>query len=117
MRYRALSEDGDYTFGQGRLNFLVDLPATVAQAVKTRLLLLFGEWFLDTTDGTPYSTQVLGTNTRATYDQAIRQRVLETEGVTEIVSYSSAVDGDSRKLTVTMTINTIFGQTQVTQVL
>lgn len=111
MRYRRLSDDGDYTFGQGNLNFLVDSPETVAQHVKTRLLLLFGEWFLDDQDGTPYATQVLGAHTRATYDQAIRTRVLDTEGVTEITAYSSTENTVDRSLAITMTINTVFGAT------
>lgn len=115
MRYRRLSTDGDYTFGQGQANFLIDSPETVGQAVKTRLLLLFGEWFLDIEDGTPYAEQVLGNDTRPTYDQAIRQRVLDTNGVTDISAYQSIVAG--RALSVTMTIDTIFGPTTVTMTL
>lgn len=117
MRYRALSPSGDYTFGQGRANFLVNSPATVAQAVLTRLLLLQGEWFLDTSDGTPYATQVLGTGTQATRDQAIKSRVLDTQGVTGIVAYASQVNADTRGFSVQMTIDTTYGQTQVTAAL
>lgn len=106
-----LSATGDYTFGRGAANFFVDSPDAVAQAILTRLKLWTGEWFLDTDDGTPYSTKILGTGTKPTYDAAVRARILGTEGVASIVSYSSSVQG--RALTVAATVNTIFGQTQV----
>lgn len=116
MRYRALDANGDYSFGHGSADFLVDTPATVAQAVDTRLLLMEGEWFLDDTEGTPYATEILGTHTQGTYDQAIRQRVLETEGVTGIVSYSSTLNRGTRALAVSVTINTEFGPATVNTV-
>jgi hypothetical protein len=117
VRYRALSADGDYTFGAGSANFLVNDAACVAQSIQTRLLLWEGEWFLDQTIGTPYSTQILGKGTKALYDQAIRQRVLETDGVSSIDSYSSNLDDETRALTVQMTVTTIYGQVEVPVVL
>ncbi len=48
MRYRAWDANGDYTFGQGSKNFLVNSPQCVAQAVVSRLRLQLGEWFIDT---------------------------------------------------------------------
>lgn len=116
MRYRALDENGDYTFGQGNGNFLVNSPACVAQAVKTRLLLLTGEWFLDTADGTPYAEDILGKSNQLTRDSVIRARILGTEGVTEIVEYESSLS-PNRDFTVTARINTAFGQTTVTTTL
>lgn len=114
MRYRALSPSGDFVFGPGS-RFLIDSPATVGQAVRTRLLLALGEWFLDMTEGTPYKTSILGTGTKAIYDQAIQERILGTQGVTSIESYASFLDED-RHLSVAATINTIYGQTTVNQV-
>lgn len=111
MRYRALSPSGDYTFGQGTANYLIDLPQTVGQAVKTRLLLLTQEWFLDVTEGTPYSTQILGTNTQATRDLAIKARILRTPGVKQLSQYASRVV--DRKFIVSAVIDTIYGQTSL----
>lgn len=108
-RYRALSSTGDYTFGQGERNFLVDSPAMVGQKVRTRLLLWTGEWFLDVTAGTPWLQQVVGKNKNPTYDLAIQQRILQTQGVKSIVSYSSNVSAD-RRLSVSVTIETIYGE-------
>ena len=50
MLVRRLDPGHDMTFGQGLANYARDDEAT-AQAVKTRLLLLFNEWFLDTGAG------------------------------------------------------------------
>lgn len=111
MRYRALSATGDYTFGQGSANYLIDVPLTVGQAVKTRLLLLTQEWFLDLTEGTPYSTQILGTNTRATRDLAVKARILKTPGVKQLVQYASEVR--DRQFLVGAIVDTIYGQTTV----
>lgn len=117
MRYRALDENGDYSFGNGSANFLVDSPDAVAQLVLTRLKLWTGEWFLDTTEGTPYKTQVLGKGTNATRDIAIQERILDTQGVKGIVDYASIVDPSTRAFTVAATIDTIYGQTTLTATL
>lgn len=117
MRYRLLSPTGDYVFGQGPNEFSVNKPQTVAQAVQTRLLLLQGEWFLDTTVGVPYSTEVLGTNTRNTYDTAIRTCILDTQGVVQITDYFSSFNSATRALTITATIDTIYGEITIQQVL
>lgn len=114
MRYRALSATGDSTFGSGSTAFLVNSAAAVAQAIQTRLLLMQGEWFLDVTEGTPYSTQILGRGTTATYDRAIRDRILGTQGVTAISSYSSSLNRTTRALTVNATVQTIYGEATVT---
>jgi len=114
MRYRALV-DGDMTFGSAQRDFLINTPETVGQAVLTRLRLLKGEWYLDKTEGTPWHTEILGVRTSQLYDMAIRTRILETQGVTSIETYSSSLT--DRNLSVTATINTIYGQTIVTEVL
>jgi hypothetical protein len=105
------------TFGKGAANFLVDSPAAVAQAVKTRLLLFAGEWFLDTSEGVPWYSRVLGAGTSRTRDRSIRARILGTRGVKEIVSYQSVVDPGARTMTVTARISTIYGVTDAVVVL
>jgi hypothetical protein len=103
--------------GHGDADYLKDTPECVAQAVVTRLRLLLGEWFLDVSEGTPYVPAVLGKHTRASYDFAIRRRILETEGVTDIEEYESLYDGETRKLTVNTKINTVYGPALVQGVL
>lgn len=113
MRYRKLDADGDYSFGRGRADFWIDQPEAVAQAVKTRLGLWRGEWFLDLTAGTPWATKVLGRYTSNTRDPAIRSRVLETAGVTAITSYSSAYSGETRVFSAQIAVTTVYSKTPV----
>lgn len=113
MRVRMLTATGDIAYGQGSANYLVDSRAAVAQEVQTTLLLFQGEWFLDITAGVPWFTQVAGVGTIPIYDQVIKQAIQGVQGVTAIVNYSSILDRVTRALTVTATINTQFGITQV----
>lgn len=112
MRYRAMDASDDYVFGYG-VRILVNSPAAVAQAVKTRMRLLTEEWFLDKGEGLN-KAQILGYRTQGTRDQQVQQRVLLTPGVRSITEYASNVDPATRAFTVTMTIDTIYGGAPVT---
>ncbi len=109
MRYRKLDADGDFQMGHGPADFHADTPEGVAQAVKTRLALLAGEWFLDLMEGTPYATRVWGKRTRETYDPVLRRRILGTQGVRSLLSYTSRLDAETRRLVVTVEIDTVYG--------
>lgn len=114
MRYRREDENGDYTFGQGDNTFLVNSPETVRQAIKTRLELWKGEWFLDANEGTSYMQSVMGKQQSDIASLAIRDRISRTPGVLSILSYDSVFNGTTRRLTVTATVNTLYGTTTIT---
>lgn len=107
MKYRALDASGDYQFGRPGI-FLIDSPATVAQAVDTRLRLWAGDWFLNLQEGTPYEGQILGYGTQGTRDQVLKARILETQGVVELLAYQSTIEG--RRMVVQATVRTRYGQ-------
>lgn len=117
MRYRALDDQGDMKFGNQQADFLRNSPDAIAQAVITRLRLWLGEWFIDQTEGTPYQQAVLGKNTMNSAGPAIRARILETEGVVELTNFEMLFDADERKMTINATIDTIYGQAQVSEIL
>ena len=117
MRYRKLDANGDYSFGQGQANFWVNTPEGVGQSVKTRLGLFTGECFLDTSEGTPWRTSVLGKYTQHAYDKVIQDRITSTPDVLSLDAYYSSLDPNSRILTVTATITTSFGTTSIEQVI
>jgi hypothetical protein len=106
MRYRQLSPTGDYVFGTGT-RFLVNTPEAVAQAIRTRMSLIIGEWFLDTKEGLDVN-QILGTGTATTRDFEVQARILGTKGVKSLLSYSSNVS-PSRRFTVTANVDTVYG--------
>lgn len=115
MRYRKLDDAGDMVFGGGQAALYRDQPEAVAQAVKTRLAMRLGEWFLDTSAGTPWNTKILGKFTAATRDSTIRSRILGTTGVTAIDAYSSTFDPDRRAFAAAATISTRYGQAKISE--
>jgi hypothetical protein len=105
--------DGDYVFGQGGRNFLVDSSAAVAQLILTGLRLWRGEWFLDKNAGVPWTTAVIGKNTKQFYDLVIQNQIAFTIGVQSIERYNSVLDADQRSLSVSAKVNTVFGPASV----
>lgn len=114
MRYRKQDENGDYTFGNGLNNFHIDNVDAVAQAIDTRLKLWVGEWFANVSDGTGWSQAILGKHSQNLYELTLRQRVLDTQGVISIQEFQSALDPNTRSLVVTMVVETVYGQTDLT---
>lgn len=111
MRYRRLTDDGDYSFGQSAQDFL-GLSEAIGQAIKTRLTLDKGSFWRDLEAGLPLSTQILGSpgseaNILA-IDGIIKNEILGTEGVIGLPSYSSSFVSETREYRYTATINTIY---------
>lgn len=113
MKYRKLSSTGDYTWGNSEKDFYIDVPAAVGQAVKTRLLLWEGEWYLDTDVGTPYLEGIIGRHPQSTADTTVQNQVTGTQGLLDITQYQSTIDPLTRFYSVIMTVNTIYGPTEV----
>lgn len=117
MQYRKLDTDGDYRFGHQPSDTLVNSPETVAQAIQTRLRLSTGDWFLDYTEGTPYFPNILGHGTSPTYDTAIKERILGTPGVLSLDEYQSSLNPNTRALSVSCLVTTIYGAIQFSSTL
>lgn len=113
MRYRKLDAAGDMSFGKGQADFHINVPEAPAQAVKTRLALWVGDWFLDLAEGMAWKTKVLGKYTGPTRDVVVRARILGTQGVTAITAYSSNLDRDTRAFSANVSITTVYGETTV----
>ena len=111
MIVRRLDANGDMTFGQGLANFARDAEA-VAQNVRTRLYLILGEWFLNTDDGVPYLEQIFVKPADLALSESIlKARIVDTEGVDELTNFQFIFDRNTRKVTVTGTVSTIYGTT------
>ena len=87
----------------------------IAQTVKTRLALFVGEYFRDTTQGTPWFQQILGKVANPELrDSAIKRIIIQTLGVIGISSFETEFERSGRLFTVTVSIITQFGQEQIT---
>ena len=117
MRYRKLDKDGDFVTGHGAADFHADSPEAVAQAVLTRLRLWAGEWFEDIEEGTPDRQKVLGKYNLRRATPAIKRRILQTPGVSSISEFTASYDGETRTLTVSATIHTVYGAAVIEEVL
>lgn len=110
MRIRRVDlVNGDRLFGSSQLDYYHDIPEAVALLVLYRLRLNLGEWFADSTRGTPWATKVLGERTQATRDIVVRDQVQTTQGVAGVVAYASQTDMNTRTWNCQMTINTVYG--------
>ncbi|WP_339053833.1 hypothetical protein [Arsenophonus endosymbiont of Crataerina pallida] len=115
MRYRRETNEGDYSFGQGDNAFLTNSPDAVTLAIKTRLSLWQGQWFLDSEGGTPWLQSILGKPYLDAYGMTVKQRILDTQGVTTLTDFNVNQNSTTRKLTITATVKTQYGETSFIQ--
>lgn len=87
MKNRKFTADGDYSFGAG-MNDYVSADKAVAQAVKSKILLFYGEWWEDVGQGIPMFQNFLGQTNPETIKNSLadilRKRALEVEGVKSV---------------------------------
>lgn len=96
MKYRKQEEyTNDYTFGYGIGNFYGGSKA-VAQAIKTKILLFYGEWWENLGMGIPMFQSIIGQTNKNSVNIAaqslLRKRILEVDEVTSIVSLDASVE-------------------------
>ena len=108
MRYRALDENGDMTFGGNNKNFLKDIKAVI-QAIKTRLKLLKGEWWENAEAGFPLFQDILGNYDKLKIKNRIVERIQQTQGVLSVADIE--IEYENRKFNFNCTVSTIYGDT------
>lgn len=88
----------------------------IAQTIKTRLRLFTGEYFRNITDGTAWFETILNKNTTlSAKDAVIKQRILQTNGVVNLLSFNSNYDINRRTLTIQAEVLTDFGLIEIEQ--
>ncbi len=107
MKTRALDSVGDWQFGRGKQSYKTESNA-LQQNIKTRLKSWKGDCFFSTTDGVDWANY-LDIGTKTLLDLDIKRVILQTGGVLRIVSFTSILDSDSRSVTVSASLDTIFG--------
>lgn len=117
MISRALDSKNDLIVSGGTFR-LATGAAQVVQQVRSRLLFYTGEWFLDTNAGTPYFQQIfIKPANLANIESIFKTRILRTEGVESIENFTLGYEGGSiRKLTVSASVNTTYGQINIGEV-
>lgn len=112
MKYRKLDKNGDYVFGNNSHDY-IEKDEAIAQAIKTKLYLFYGEWWEDISLGLPMFQSILGqvsnSNLRQTVILLCAEQINLVEGVTNVDSVS--VDISARKLGLTIDVTTENGTT------
>lgn len=105
MIIRALTTDGDSTFGQGRENFLSGQNA-ISLNIKTRLYSFLRDCFFDIQSGIDWIRFMSVPTQSQEIQLSCRGVVLQSYGVVKINNiFISVVD---RNILISMNINTIF---------
>lgn len=95
-----LAADGDLEIKNGDL-LLTSGDEAVRQHLQQRLRTFLGEWFLDLDVGVPYFQDILVKNPNVNQvDGILKQTILTTPGVVELVSFSMSFDSTARTLAV-----------------
>lgn len=114
MRYRKLDNNGDYTFGRNANDFVSDVDA-VSQAIRTNLLLLYGEWWEDKDKGLPLFQNILGQpgtpESAQAADLLVREVISNTPGVRSISHFESSYA--DRRFALSCSVETIYGDASV----
>lgn len=108
LRVRKLDSNWDPSYGQGVDNYITDIDA-VAQIIKSRLLLFYGEWWEDRKLGLPMWQSILGVsgNQRVVVDHLIYEVIAGTPNVSGVTNLTSTIE--NREYTFTATVGTDFG--------
>jgi hypothetical protein len=116
LRVRRLDKNHDMTFGGGLRNIAGGAEGT-AQRLRCRLLMIQGEWFLDTSAGVPWwqpegngVQPIMGASRNLQYAEAVlKTAILGTDGVATLESFSMSFNGTTRNLTVSASGTTVDG--------
>ena len=99
---------GDAVFNNATLvasNTTQTKKSDLGQRLILRLSTFRGEWFLDTTFGVPWFTELLGKKVgKGYYDAIIQSEIRKEPDVIEILDYTSTYDSTSRNVSIQATI-------------
>lgn len=106
MAVRRLSEDGDWTFGQGKANYLI-AAQEVLQNVVTRIKSFKNDWYLDTEQCIDWLNILGNRNNKKIIEDEVERVTASTPGVRSIkeIRLVSSVD---RKATIYLSFDTIY---------
>ena len=111
MNVQALDENHDLYIKNGQIARLYGSEA-VMQNVKTRLLLVEEEWFMDLSAGLPWFTKMMGRNPNPyTIRAYIAKQVIATDEVKELKSLELVYNNTDRKMDINFSFTDIYGNT------
>jgi len=115
MIVRSLDSDNDWQFGKGKNDYKKDNDA-ISQNIQTRLNSFLGDCFFDQSAGLDWFN-LLGSKNLLALKLAINAAILNTNGVTKIVSVDLLLESSNRLLTINYVVETIYTEISTTETL
>ncbi len=106
MIVRAIDGDNDWLFGKGRNDYQSNSRA-ISQNIKTRLQSFLGDCFFAINAGLDWFN-LLGSKNQVALELAINAIILNTVGVTSLISSEVTLDPITRRITLSYVVNTVF---------
>ena len=106
MKVRRLDKNNDWTFGNGKANYLKDNNA-VLQNVTTRLKSFKNDWFLDGDANIDWFNILGSKENRKTILFEVSRVTTQTEGVTKI-NLIELTETDQRAAKISIVLDTIY---------
>lgn len=106
MIVRSLDGLGDWRFGKGKNDYLVNNKAII-QSIATRLNSYLGDCFFAIDAGVDWFN-LLGSKDQLALELAVRAVILNTPGVTSIVDLSINLAETNRQITMQYTVETVY---------
>ena len=95
-------------------NSVVDRLESVSQRVEQHLRFFVGSWFMDTRRGTPHFRDILGHQSSISLaSTALSNAILEVDDTTAVRNMQIREIRDTRRLSYSAEVDTIYGPTQV----
>lgn len=107
MIFRALDDNHDWMWGKGKSDFLT-VNAAIGANIKTRLLSWVGDCFFDQNAGIDWWNRLGSKNQRALLELDLKRVILQSEGVTGIVSFDTNLTG--RRFTASYVVSTVYSK-------
>jgi hypothetical protein len=111
MKFRNLNINGDWTFGNGLQNYVIDNTAILLN-LKTRLYSFLGDCFFDRTSGIDWFNLLSLKSNDNPLGLEIKRIINSTEGVTAVNYFEITFNSDIRQYSIYYNINTIFTSNQ-----
>jgi len=105
MRFRGITEENDWLFGNGKQSYLVNEGAIEAD-IKTTLQTFFQECFYDPTVGIPWFN-ILGQKDQNLLVLTLKNALDQVDGVTKVFDVRYYID-ENRNANVSYLVNTIY---------
>lgn len=115
MKYRRQTDTGDYVFGNNSNNYVSGNYA-VGYAIKSKILLFYGEWWEDIGIGIPMFQSIIGqvksNALKNSMQMLLSDRIKEVEEVAAV----NKVEIESLKRTLTCNVNVTTTNNEVVEV-